>query len=117
MNNPIKFTLALGFVVAATVLTSTANAQVHSRSKDLVVMEGHDLTGAGADTRATHSFFTPTMQEARISMSSNSKALAYPSSMSRIQAASSWWRASRWRQRVLLISFVLSATTLNCVFP
>jgi hypothetical protein len=43
MNNLIKSTLALGFVVAATVLTSTANAEIHSRSKDLVVMEGHDL--------------------------------------------------------------------------
>jgi hypothetical protein len=43
MNNIIKSTLALGFVVAATVLTTTANAEIHSKSKDLVVLEAHDL--------------------------------------------------------------------------
>lgn len=43
MNNPIKFTLVLGLVVAAATLTSTVSAQVHSRSKDLVVIEAHDL--------------------------------------------------------------------------
>jgi hypothetical protein len=43
MNNTIKSTLALGLAVAAAVLTSTANAEIHSRSKDLVVMEAHDL--------------------------------------------------------------------------
>jgi hypothetical protein len=43
MNNILKFTLTLGFVVAATVLTATANAEIHSKSKDLVVMEAHDL--------------------------------------------------------------------------
>jgi hypothetical protein len=43
MNNIIKSTLALGLVVAAAALTSTANAEVHSKSKDLVVMEAHDL--------------------------------------------------------------------------
>jgi hypothetical protein len=42
MNNTIKSTLALGLVVAAAVLT-TAEAEIHSRSKDLVVMEAHDL--------------------------------------------------------------------------
>ena len=43
MNPIIKSTLALGFVVAAAVLTSTAEAEIHSRSKELVVMEGRDL--------------------------------------------------------------------------
>lgn len=43
MNNIIKSTLALGLVVAAAVLTSTAGAEIHSRSKELVVMEPRDL--------------------------------------------------------------------------
>jgi hypothetical protein len=43
MNNTIKSTLALGLVVAAAVLTSTAEAEIHSRSKELVVMEARDL--------------------------------------------------------------------------
>jgi hypothetical protein len=43
MNNAIKSTLALGLVVAAAVLTSTAEAEIHSRSKELVVMEARDL--------------------------------------------------------------------------
>jgi hypothetical protein len=43
MNNTIKSTLALGLVVAAAVLTSTAQAEIHSRSKELVVMEPRDL--------------------------------------------------------------------------
>src|ERR1700688_4863304 len=43
MNNTIKSTLALGLVVAAAVLTATAEAKTHSRSKELVVMEAHDL--------------------------------------------------------------------------
>src|SRR5258707_6026408 len=43
MSNTIKSTLALGIVVAAAVLTSTAEAEIHSRSKELVVMEARDL--------------------------------------------------------------------------
>jgi hypothetical protein len=43
MNNIIKSRLALGVVVAAAVLTSTAEAEIHSRSKELVVMEARDL--------------------------------------------------------------------------
>jgi hypothetical protein len=43
MNNTIKSTLALGLVVAAAVLTSTAQAEIHSKSKQLVVMEPRDL--------------------------------------------------------------------------
>jgi hypothetical protein len=43
MNNNLKFTLAFGLVIAASVLTSTAYAEIHSKSKDLVVMEAHDL--------------------------------------------------------------------------
>jgi hypothetical protein len=43
MNNIIKSTLVLGLVVAAAVLTSTANAEIHSRSKELVVLEARDL--------------------------------------------------------------------------
>ena len=44
MNNIIKSTLALGLVVAVAVLpTSPAEAEIHSRSKDLVVMEARDL--------------------------------------------------------------------------
>jgi hypothetical protein len=43
MHNIIKSTLALGLVVAAAVLTSTAEAEIHSRSKELVVMEARDL--------------------------------------------------------------------------
>src|ERR1700748_873346 len=43
MNSIIKSALALGFVVAAPILTSTADAEIHSRSKDLVIMEARDL--------------------------------------------------------------------------
>src|SRR6201997_1834278 len=43
MINTIKSTLALGLVVAATVLTSTAEAEIHSKSKELAVMEASDL--------------------------------------------------------------------------
>ena len=43
MYNTFKSTLALGLVVAAAVLTSTAEAEIHSRSKNLVVMEPRDL--------------------------------------------------------------------------
>jgi hypothetical protein len=43
MNNIGKSTLALGLVVAAAVLTSTAEAEIHSMSKELVVMEARDL--------------------------------------------------------------------------
>jgi len=35
--------IALSLVFAAAVLTSTAEAEIHSRSKDLVVMEARDL--------------------------------------------------------------------------
>jgi hypothetical protein len=44
MKNSIKSTLALGLVVAASILpTSSAEAEIHSRSKQLVVMEAPDL--------------------------------------------------------------------------
>ncbi|HTF63484.1 MAG TPA: hypothetical protein VK638_12340 [Edaphobacter sp.] len=44
MNNIITSTLALGLVVAAAVLPATpAEAEIYSRSKDLVVMEPPDL--------------------------------------------------------------------------
>jgi hypothetical protein len=44
MNNISKSTLALGLVIAAAVLTtSPAQAEIHSRSKELVVMEARDL--------------------------------------------------------------------------
>jgi hypothetical protein len=44
MNTVIKSTLAVGLVVAAVALpTSAATAETHSRSKDLVVMEPTDL--------------------------------------------------------------------------
>ena len=44
MNTLIKSTLALSLVVTAAVLaTSTAEAEIHSRSKELVVMEARDL--------------------------------------------------------------------------
>jgi hypothetical protein len=44
MNNIIKSTLALGLVVSAAVLpTLAAQAEIHSRSKELVVMEPRDL--------------------------------------------------------------------------
>jgi hypothetical protein len=43
MNNILKSTLTLCLGVAAVVLTSTANAEIRSKSKDLVVMETHDL--------------------------------------------------------------------------
>lgn len=42
MNNVIKSTLALGLVVVA-VLTIKAEAEIHSKSKELVVMEARDL--------------------------------------------------------------------------
>jgi hypothetical protein len=44
MKNTIKSTLALGLVVAAAVLASSpAEAEIHSKSNDLVVMEARDL--------------------------------------------------------------------------
>src|SRR6202008_1368874 len=43
MKGTIKSALALGLVVAATVLTSTAEAEIQSRSKEMVVMEVRDL--------------------------------------------------------------------------
>jgi hypothetical protein len=44
MKNTIKSTLALGLVVTAAVLaTSPAEAEIHSKSNDLVVMEARDL--------------------------------------------------------------------------
>ncbi len=44
MNSIIKSTLALGLVVTASVLsTSSAEAEIHSRTKQLVVMEAPDL--------------------------------------------------------------------------
>jgi hypothetical protein len=44
MNNTIKFTLALSLVVTTAVLTTLpAGAEIHSRSKELVVMEACDL--------------------------------------------------------------------------
>ncbi len=44
MNNFIKSTLALGLVVATAVLpTAPAEAEIYSKSKDLVVMEPRDL--------------------------------------------------------------------------
>src|SRR5271156_1927796 len=58
MNNTIKSTLALGVVVAAAFLTSTAEAEIHSRSKELVVMEARDLpeqTQAAGNSLFLHS--------------------------------------------------------------
>jgi hypothetical protein len=46
MNPILKSTFALGLVVAAAVLTSTAEAEIHSRTKELVVMEPRDLPEA-----------------------------------------------------------------------
>lgn len=43
MNNIIKSTFALGVVIAAGLATFPAAAEVHSQSKDLVVMETRDL--------------------------------------------------------------------------
>jgi hypothetical protein len=44
MNNTIKSTLALGLVITAAVLaTSPAEAEIHQKSNDLVVMEARDL--------------------------------------------------------------------------
>src|SRR5580704_2149964 len=44
MKNTIKYTLALGLVVAAAILASSpAEAEIHSKSSDLVVMEARDL--------------------------------------------------------------------------
>jgi hypothetical protein len=44
MNNNIKSTLALGLAVAAAIFaTSPAEAEVHSKSKELVIMEPRDL--------------------------------------------------------------------------
>lgn len=44
MNDVIKSTLALGLVVAATVLPAApAEAEIYSKSKDLVVLEPRDL--------------------------------------------------------------------------
>src|ERR1700751_3431644 len=44
MNNSIKSTLALGLVVTASFLsTSSAEAEIHSRSKQLVAMAAPDL--------------------------------------------------------------------------
>lgn len=43
MNNILKSTLAIGFVVAVAALTSTAKAEIYSKWKQLVVMEARDL--------------------------------------------------------------------------
>src|ERR1700741_4246516 len=44
MNSPIKSTLTLGLVIAAAVVaTSPAEAEIHSKSNNLVVMEARDL--------------------------------------------------------------------------
>jgi hypothetical protein len=44
MNTITKSTLALSLVVATSILTTpSAEAEIHSRSKQLVVMEAHDL--------------------------------------------------------------------------
>jgi hypothetical protein len=43
MSNIIKSTFAFGLVAAAAVLTSTAGAEIHSKSQELVVMEARDL--------------------------------------------------------------------------
>ena len=44
MKNTIKSTLALGLVVGAAVLASSpAEAEIHSKSNDLIVMEARDL--------------------------------------------------------------------------
>ncbi len=43
MSNIFKSALALGLVAAAAVLTSTAEAEIHSKSQELVVMEARDL--------------------------------------------------------------------------
>jgi hypothetical protein len=43
MNSTIKSILALGVIAAATVLTTTAEAEIHSRSKNVVVMAPTDL--------------------------------------------------------------------------
>jgi hypothetical protein len=43
MINIIKSTLAVGLVVGAAVLPTSAAAEIHPRSKDLVVMESSDL--------------------------------------------------------------------------
>ncbi len=43
MKNLIKSTFALSLVVASAALTSTAAAEIHSKSKNLVVMEAQDL--------------------------------------------------------------------------
>ena len=82
MSNIFKSTLALGLVAAAAVLTSTAEAEIHSRSQELVVMEARDLP--------EQSFFTPTIQEARIFTSNSSEALVYQFLMLRIRLTSSW---------------------------
>ena len=43
MNTTIKSIVALGVMAAAAVLTTTAEAEIHSRSKNLIVMEPSDL--------------------------------------------------------------------------
>jgi hypothetical protein len=44
MNNDFKFTLVLGLVVTAALLApSPAEAEIHSKSNDLVVMKARDL--------------------------------------------------------------------------
>jgi hypothetical protein len=43
MINIIDSTLAVGLVVAAAVPPTSAAAEIHSRSNDLVVMEARDL--------------------------------------------------------------------------
>ena len=44
MNNTIKSTLALGLVVTTAVLTTLpVKAEIHSGSKELIVMEARDL--------------------------------------------------------------------------
>jgi hypothetical protein len=89
MNNIIKSSLALGLVVAAAVLTSTAEAEIHSRSKELVVMEARDLPEQAQEPGNSLLLYSDNAGSTYL-MSNSCRALASQSSMSRIRLASSW---------------------------
>ena len=90
MNHNIKSTLAIGLVVAATFFsTSPAQAEIHSKSKDLVVMEPSDLPEQ-AQTPGNSIFLHSDNAGDTYLMSSSSMALASQSLTLPIRLTSSW---------------------------
>ena len=113
MNINLKSTLALGLVVTAAVLsTLPAEAEIHSKSKGLVVMEARDLPEQAQlpgnslflhSDNAGHTYlYVEQQQGARLSIFD-------VTDPARIKLVVS----TRLEHRALLISFAHSATLLN----